>query len=115
MNIQIIYSMKTKPYAPKEDEQIKVSEPIVAYTKTGTSFSIDTYWDMLKDLSTDIKLKLIARLSNSIVENKVEEDSNELLADRFYGVWKDDKSAEELINEIRNSRVLGTRHLESFE
>lgn len=26
--------MKTKPYIPKENEQNKVSEPMVAYTKT---------------------------------------------------------------------------------
>lgn len=107
--------MKTKPYNQENDQQSKVSEPMEAYMKTDTSLSlIDSYWSLLKDLSADIKLKLIARLSSSIVEDKAKEECNDL-ADKFYGAWKEDKSAEELINEIRNSRVVGTRQLESFE
>ncbi|GGK07636.1 hypothetical protein [Parabacteroides faecis] len=106
--------MTTKPYKNENKPSDKVSEPIASYANPEKTSIIETYWGLLKNLSTDIKLKLIARLSNSILDDKAKEEYKDL-PDKFYGAWEDDKSAEELINEIRNSRVLGTRHIESFE
>jgi len=71
---------------------------------------IDNYFGLLKGLSTDYKIKLIAKLSNSIVEEVAE---NENLVDRFYGAFKSNKSAEEIITEIRESRTFN-RTIESF-
>ncbi len=63
------------------------------------------YWNVLKDLSNDMKLELIARLSNSLISNKGKTKS--LSASRFYGVWKDNDSvsAERLNKEIKASRM----------
>lgn len=74
----------------------------------------DSYWDLLKNLNKDIKLKLIAKLTDSLLnEEKTKAPAN--LADKYYGAWKDDSSAEELIDKIRDSRILGTRQIASFE
>lgn len=72
------------------------------------------YWEQLQNLSTDIKLRLIARLSESIV-NQSEARNNNNTADRFYGAWADDKSAEEIIQEIHDSRTFQTRNIETLE
>ncbi|MCD8094311.1 MAG: hypothetical protein LUF01_16485 [Bacteroides sp.] len=75
---------------------------------------VDSYWDLLKNLSTDMKLKLISKLSDSLIkENK--ESEHEDSFDKFYGAWKDDKEAEELIDEIRSSRTFGKRCIETLD
>ncbi len=65
----------------------------------------NNYWNLLKFLSDDIKLALIAKLSNSIVAKpKVKMVS----ASDFYGVWKDsdfDMNSDELAKEIKASRT----------
>jgi len=71
---------------------------------------IDNYYGLLRGLSRENKLKLIAKLSNSMVEEVVE---NENIVDRFFGAFKSDKSAEEIIKEIRDSRTFN-RTIESF-
>ena len=58
---------------------------------------IDNYFGLLSCLSRENKIKLIARLSNSIVD---EVSENENVVDRFFGAFKSDKSAEEIINDI---------------
>lgn len=53
---------------------------------------VNRYWNVLKDLSSEVKLELIARLSNSLLAQKElfdKEKSKPLSASRFYGVWKD--------------------------
>ena len=58
----------------------------------------NNYWSVLKDLSKEAKLDLIARLSNSLLHKDKEKVVS---ADSFYGVWKDG----DLLNEtIKSSR-----------
>lgn len=63
----------------------------------------DRYWNLLKDLSNEMKLDLIARLSNSM---RKENKTGHVSASRFYGVWKDDDSmdADSLAAEVKESR-----------
>ena len=62
------------------------------------------YWSVLKDLSNSVKLELITLLSSSIA-NSVSEASNEKgWTKSFAGHWEDDRTAEEVIEDIRNSR-----------
>lgn len=62
------------------------------------------YWNLLKNLSADVKLDLIARLSNSLLnQDKPAEDSQ--WASAFAGKWIDARSAEEIIDDIRESRT----------
>lgn len=72
-----------------------------------------SYWNLLKDLSAEVKLRLIARLSASLVRSAERQDGN--IADKYYGAWIDDKSAEAMADDIRKSRVNGERTIESFE
>ena len=63
------------------------------------------------DLYIEIKLRVIRKLSESLLRGKKKETS---IQDSF-GAWDDDKSAEEIIAEINKARVLGTRSIESFD
>ena len=59
------------------------------------------YWNMLKDLSNEAKLELIARLSNSLLHQEVK---TKISARSFYGGWRDDDVPEDLAEEIKVSR-----------
>jgi predicted metal-binding transcription factor (methanogenesis marker protein 9) len=71
---------------------------------------IDNYFGLLSSLSRENKIKLIAKLSNSIVDEVPEKEN---VVDRFFGAFKSDKSAEEIINDIRESRTFN-RKIEAF-
>ena len=71
---------------------------------------IDNYYGLLSSLSKENKIRLIAKLSNSIIE---ESTQNENVVDNFFGAFKSEKSAEELIKEIRESRIFN-RTIEAF-
>lgn len=61
------------------------------------------YWKILKNLSENVKLDLISRLSLSLLKTPVEELQEDWTAE-FAGAWKDERSAEDMIADIRNSR-----------
>ncbi len=106
--------MEVKPYKIEPEVPHIASEPVASYGYSGQANVIDSYWELLRDLSMDIKLKLISKLSNSILEGKTKDDTTASLADKFYGAWKDNKSAEELI-EIIHERGPRTRHIEPLD
>ena len=72
--------------------------------------SLSKYFKFLKNLDDHSKTKLIGKLKDSIKTKKNSERS----ISHLYGKWEDDKSAEELISEIRNSR-LEKSSIENFE
>ena len=50
----------------------------------------DTYWEMLKSLSDDIKLRLATRLTASVVAGKVtHRDKTQDMIEKHMGKWKD--------------------------
>lgn len=65
--------------------------------------NVDTYWSILKNLSSDVKLELISRLSKSLLSKEHTHESN--WVSQFAGEWKDSRSAEDIIEDIRNSRT----------
>ena len=71
---------------------------------------IDNYFGLLSSLSKENKIRLIAKLSNSIIEESTEDEN---VVDNFFGAFKSEKSAEELIKEIRESRIFN-RTIEAF-
>jgi predicted metal-binding transcription factor (methanogenesis marker protein 9) len=71
---------------------------------------IDNYFGLLRSLSKENKLRLIDKLSKSIVDEAAKDEN---LADKFFGAFKSEKSAEDIITEIRNSRTF-TRTIEAF-
>lgn len=63
--------------------------------------SIDKYFGFLTRLDNVTKKRLIVKLTESI---EVKEKKHFDLAS-LYGAWEDSRSSDEIINEIRNSRV----------
>ncbi|GHB48044.1 hypothetical protein [Mongoliitalea lutea] len=62
----------------------------------------DNFIGMIKNLSKKVKLELIDQISNSISKNP-EKPENDAWK-KLYGAFESDKSAEEIIDEIRLSR-----------
>lgn len=65
------------------------------------------YWELLKSLNDDIKLRLATRLTASVLENKEAAASNDLTEDmikKHSGKWIDDRDTEDIISDIRDSR-----------
>ncbi len=69
-------------------------------TKSTNNKLADNYFRYLKNLDTESKKRLIIRLTESIEEG---ERPDKL--DQLFGAWKDSRSAEEIIDDIRKSRV----------
>jgi hypothetical protein len=62
---------------------------------------IDKYFGFLFNLDTISKKRLIVRLTESIdVKNSEKFDLKNL-----FGTWKDSRTSDEIISDIRNSRV----------
>jgi hypothetical protein len=70
----------------------------------------DYYFDFLKNLNPDSKLDLISKLSQSLKETKTDP---EISLQSLFGAYKSDETADEIIAELRTSRVFN-RHIESL-
>jgi len=62
----------------------------------------DNFFDMIKNLSTDVKLELISKITDSLKATKKEAEDDSWK--KLFGAWQSDQSAEEIIEEIRASR-----------
>ena len=68
---------------------------------TISSKILDKYFGFLINLDNNSKKRLIIRLTESIETEKKENTDLNLL----YGAWTDDRDSDEIISEIRNSRI----------
>lgn len=73
----------------------------ISNSKTSAS---SIYWDMLKDLSSDIKLELIAKLSASLLVKDDTPDTPNWTSE-FAGRWDDDRTTDEVVEDIRGART----------
>ena len=71
---------------------------------------VEGYLGLLNNLSPSNKLDLIARLTASVKSDLKPKKSS---FKKAYGAFESSKSAEEIIDEIRESRVF-TRQIEAF-
>ena len=71
---------------------------------------IDNYFGLLNNLSPDSKLELISRLSQSHNSQKKPQEKS---IEKLFGAFISDKSAETIIDEIRQSRTF-TRQIEEL-
>ena len=71
--------------------------------------SFDKYFGYLKSLDTNSKKRLIIKLTESI-ETKA---SNSADVRNLFGSWEDDKDSDNIIRELRDSRV-NNNNMESF-
>ena len=63
--------------------------------------NIDKYLGFLSKLDTRSKKNLIIKLTESIDENK----SFKVSLNDLYGAWEDSRDSDEIIKEIKNSRI----------
>lgn len=71
--------------------------------------ALDKYFGLLSRLDNSSKKKLIIKLTESLEFEKKETDLKSL-----FGAWEDSKDADEIIKEIRDSRV-NKREIESLD
>lgn len=65
----------------------------------------NSYWEVLKSLSDEVKLRLATKLTASVLESKTKEkDITEEMISKYSGTWKDSRSTEEIISDIYNAR-----------
>lgn len=65
----------------------------------------DSYWEMLKSLSDEVKLRLATRLTASVVASKTGKiDKTDEMLEKHIGVWKDDRSTDQIIEEMYAGR-----------
>lgn len=69
----------------------------------------NNYWRLIKDASTEVKLRLITLLSQSMSANAKEEDRSDKDTDafvnKFFGIWRDDESFNDMMDAIRENRT----------
>jgi hypothetical protein len=71
----------------------------------------ENIFQIVKNLSSDVKLELISKISKSIDTTKDLPQDNSWK--KLFGAWESDKSAEEIIEEIRAARFTN-RQIEEF-
>lgn len=100
---------KSKSYKAQESAKHSVSEPLAEYCSSPTmdrNMSVGDstiYWNMLKDLSAEIKLELISKLSASLLTKESTSEKVDWTS-QFAGEWKDSRSADDIIEDIRSAR-----------
>jgi len=61
----------------------------------------DTYFGLIKNLSPDVKLDLIEKLTKTLKGDFIQGKTD---FKKAFGAWKSEESADEIILEIRNNR-----------
>ena len=74
---------------------------------------VSSYLGLLQRLNRETKINLVAGLINEIAHTPEEGEKEKDVVNRFFGAFKSNKSAEGMIEEIRESRHF-KRIIESF-
>ncbi len=74
---------------------------------------IDSYLSLINHLDTNSKLELISKLSASMKESSTKKEEKKSFR-HLFGAFNTEKTAEELIKEIKESRKF-TRKIEDFD
>lgn len=64
--------------------------------------NIDNYFLLLKGLDSRTKLKLISKLTDSLIDEDAKEEEEEFY--KLYGSWEGPETSEEIIADIYKSR-----------
>lgn len=71
--------------------------------------TIDSYYTLLKSLSPNNKLELIARLSKSMKTTKNKKDTS---WESLFGAWELDQSSEIFLNDLKKDRNFSRKSIE---
>ncbi|MBC8601775.1 hypothetical protein H8784_08575 [Parabacteroides acidifaciens] len=65
----------------------------------------NSYWNMLKSLSNEVKLRLAARLTESVIHSEESvKDLTEEMLDKYSGAWSDSRDADQIVKDIYDGR-----------
>jgi hypothetical protein len=70
---------------------------------------VDSYYTLLKSLSPNNKLELIARLSNSMKTTKMNKDNS---WEALFGSWELDQLVDEFIDELKKDRNFSRKSID---
>lgn len=70
---------------------------------------VDSYYTLLKSLSHNNKLELIARLSKSMKSSKAKKDTS---WESLFGSWELDQTADEFITELKTDRNFSRKNID---
>ena len=65
---------------------------------------VSSYLGLLHRLNRETKIDIVAKLASDIARESAETKTKKDVVNRFFGAFQSDKSAEEMIDEIRSSR-----------
>ena len=65
---------------------------------------VNSYLGLLQKLNRETKIHIAAKLVSDIANEPEKIKTNKDVINRFFGAFQSDKSAEEMIHEIRSSR-----------
>jgi len=68
----------------------------------------DNFFGMIKNLSEEVKLDLIKKISKSLKVTK-KSVKDDLSVRELFGAWDTEKSAEEIIDDIREDRHINRK------
>ena len=63
---------------------------------------LDNYFGLIRNLSPEIKLDLIEKIAKTLKGSNIINNKSSLT--NAFGAWKSEKTAEEIISELRNNR-----------
>jgi hypothetical protein len=98
-----------RPYTKIKYSVLFIKLVIMRIAEINTTI-VDGYVGLLDNLSTNNKLDLISRLTASVKTDLTNKKSS---FKKAFGAFDSKKSAEEIIEEIRNSRI-SVRQIETF-
>ena len=69
----------------------------------------NNYWNMLRNLKDEVKLRLASMLTASVVEHRDKSVSEkvsitEAMVKKYAGAWEDDRTSDEIISDVYASR-----------
>lgn len=65
----------------------------------------NSYWNILKSLSNEVKLRLAARLTESVIHSeRLDTDHTNEMINKYAGAWEDNREADQIVKDIYDSR-----------
>lgn len=81
---------------------------------TGNTYNAETsvYWNLIKDVKDEIKIRLITLLSESLTNtltvrmpSKDKDEATEKFLNKYYGAWKGSEPTEVIIERINEGKT----------
>lgn len=75
-----------------------------------SEINLDAYYELIKNLAVNDKLKLITRISNSLIKEENKNENNSIAL--CFGAFESEESADEIIEDLYKSRKFIKKDIE---